>query len=264
MFQLAAGSIAGTDHIRIGKNNQDAYYSLIFGETAIAVVCDGCGSGEHTEVGAKIGARLLVEAIAQILPLQLTINYCLVEAQKRVLFHLRNLAKAMGGHLGQTVNDHFLFTIVGVIITPTGAAVFSLGDGVIIINGKIIQLGPFPGNAPPYLAYALLDSSPDLWELQVHQQLPIDDIKSILIGTDGVNDLIRLAEQNLPGKTEKIGAISQFWEQDRYFHNPDIVRRRLALINSKVTKIDWENQKTIKAAGLLPDDTTLIAIRKQP
>jgi hypothetical protein len=29
LFELAAGSIAGTNHLRTGKNNQDAYYSYI-------------------------------------------------------------------------------------------------------------------------------------------------------------------------------------------------------------------------------------------
>ena len=44
-FQLAAGSIRGREHLRLERNNQDAYATLRNEQYAIAVVCDGCGSG---------------------------------------------------------------------------------------------------------------------------------------------------------------------------------------------------------------------------
>lgn len=271
LFELAAGSIAGRNHQRTGLNNQDAYYGFSSSEATIAVVCDGCGSGAHSEVGAKIGARSVAEAIRRSLwnqPPDYPLDSAFLEAVRReVLVQLQNLAQAMGGDGDavdkQIVYDYFLFTIIGALLTPRGAMVFSLGDGVIIVNGKPLFLGPFPDNAPPYLAYELLWPDKECWQFQVHYQLAIDEVDSILIGTDGVGDLMALAERNFPGKSKAIGAIGQFWEEDRYFKNPDIVRRQLSLMARKVQKIDWENRQAIEEVGLLPDDTTLMVIRRR-
>ena len=124
------------------------------------------------------------------------------------------------------------------------------------------QIGPFPNNAPPYLAYSLC-GYPEWGHLQMHYQLPTQEVESILIGTDGVSDLIESQGSYLPGKPEKVGAITQFWQEDRYFKNLDMIRRRLSLINREVTKPDWQSQRLVKEVGLLPDDTTLIAIRRK-
>ena len=86
---------------------------------------------------------------------------------------------------------------------------------------------------------------------------------SILIGTDGIIDLMAISEQNFPGKPDRIGAIEQFWEQDRFFKNPDLVRRQLYAIAREVPKMDWKNRQVHKEVGFLPDDTTLMVIRRR-
>ena len=93
--------------------------------------------------------------------------------------------------------------------------------------------------------------------------MPTKEISSLLIGSDGLENLILAAENNIPGKNEKVGPINQFWEDDRYFKNPDMIRRRLTLVNRTITKTDWDNRKILKEHGLLPDDTTLIVIRRK-
>ena len=271
LFEVAAGSIAGRNHRRIGLNNQDAYYGFSSSEATLAVVCDGCGSGAHSEVGAKIGARLVVEAIRRSLSNQSLKSppdsAFLEEVRQEVLVRLQSLAIAMGGDgysvSKQIIHNYFLFTIIGALLTPRGAIVFSKGDGAIVVNGKPLFLGPFPGNAPPYLAYELLSPSPNRWQFQVHHQLAIDEVDSILIGTDGIIDLMAISEQNFPGKPDRIGAIGQFWEQDRYFKNPDLVRRQLYAIAREVPKMDLENRQAHKEVGCLPDDTTLMVIRRR-
>ena len=85
----------------------------------------------------------------------------------------------------------------------------------------------------------------------------------MLIGSDGVSDLIQVAEQALPGRSEMVGDLADFWQDDRYFRNPDQVRRRLALINREVTMLDKQAQHWVRQSGLLPDDTTLIVIRRK-
>jgi hypothetical protein len=230
LFEVASGSIAGSYHRSIGKNNQDAYGSTSTEKATIAVVCDGCGSGEHSEVGAKLGVRLAVEAIASHLSDRVDAEFW-EKLKLDLLGQLRDLAESLGGgncNASQTVNDYLLFTIVGAIATPMETVTFSIGDGVIAVNGKIARIGPFADNAPPYLAYGLY--CPDAVGFQVCDRLPTEEVRSIPIGTDGLGDLIAAELRNLPGKQEKVGGISQFCQEERYFTNPDAIRRRLSLM----------------------------------
>lgn len=271
LFEIVAGTIIGKDHLLVGKNNQDAFHYVINDDMVVAVVCDGCGEGKNSEVGAKIGAKLITKTISQTInrfPDREDSVQLWERIRQDVLAQLRILANAMDKSLSQTILDYFLFTAVGVLITPHGALTFSLGDGLTIVNGKIITLGPFPNNEPPYLAYgitgsSITDKTPELLQFKVNSVTNIDEVQSILIGTDGVLDLIRAAELNVPGKDEAVGSINQFWENDRYFKNPDMIRRKLSLINREVIRPDWKNQKIMKENGLLPDDTTLVVIRKK-
>lgn len=269
-FETAAGSVAGKDHTVVGKNNHDAFHCLSASDLTVAFVTDGCGSGSHSEIGAKIGVRLLTRALVRQLERRrellardrLTIeedilSFILEPARQDVLAELRLLANAMDESLSNVVAEYFLFTAVGAIITPTWTVVCSIGDGVFAVNGAMTMLGPFPGNEPPYLAYDLLpfdlhaSGAEQLrrssFRFRIGALIPTSEVTSILIGTDGVRDLAEASEVVLPNKAEPIGLISQFWQEDRYFRNPDMVRRRLTLAHR---------------ANALPDDTTLVAIRR--
>lgn len=276
LFGFAGGSVVGRSHRLAGKNNQDACCCLCEKEWTIAVVCDGCSSGEHSEVGAQIGARLIAQMLAGAIRRELhrgkpedsshgDMEALLEHVRRSVLMRLLPLAKSMGGSLSWTINNYFLFTVVGALLTPSGGIFFSLGDGVIVVNEEVIVLGPFPANAPPYLGYGLLEGNrtgqPDSLCFQVNRVLALRELRSFLIGTDGVQDLMKAASRPLPGKVESVGSLKQFWRDEHYFLNPDMVRRRLAGINRDVaTCVDGSMRKE---AGLLTDDTTLIVGRRR-
>lgn len=280
LFEVAAGSTPGKDHRRFIKNGHDAFAMHQEAELLIAAVCDGCGSGEHSEVGAKIGARLIVEAVRKHVnimnqrPFHVMSHredrpYPLWDAvREEVLSNILRLATAMGHRLSGVVNDYFLFTTVGAMITRASSCFFSNGDGVIIVNGDILELGPFPNNEPPYLAYDLVRSSlkldhPELLGFTANTVLPTEKLQSFLIGTDGVSELLRSSDKTIPGKKELVGSISQFWEQNRFFTNPDNVRRRLNGINHETVRYDAEQEMLVREYGLLSDDTTLIVGRRR-
>src|ERR1700685_3130347 len=68
-FQVASGSVVGMDHlgepsVLLGKNNHDSYAIHASPTGIIALVCDGCGTGERCEVGSRIGARLIAKLLA--------------------------------------------------------------------------------------------------------------------------------------------------------------------------------------------------------
>ncbi|MEM9539522.1 MAG: protein phosphatase 2C domain-containing protein, partial [Cyanobacteria bacterium P01_E01_bin.42] len=105
-YELAMGSVIGRRHIRLGVNNQDALSVLSRDRFTVAVVCDGCGSGRHSEVGAKIGAKLVVETISKALesdaiadPRDLKFWQCI---HQNILIQLQAFIKAMGGDWQQT------------------------------------------------------------------------------------------------------------------------------------------------------------------
>ncbi|MDJ0616230.1 MAG: protein phosphatase 2C domain-containing protein [Calothrix sp. MO_192.B10] len=267
-FELAGGSTIGREHLRLGKNNQDAYHWVSVESTTIAVVCDGCGSGTHSEVGAKIGGRLVVEAILRNLPQDgLSMDFWR-RVHQDLLDSLGMIAASLGGELVPVVKEYLLFTIVGAVITSQETALFAIGDGVFALNGEVITIPPFPNNAPPYLGYglitdAVLDMKAVDCQFRVHRQVPTSEVQSILIGTDGVEDLIGVADKCLPGKSDRVGEIAQYWEDNIYFRNPYGLNRRLALISHNSIKPDWEARRLIKQNGLLADDTTLVVIRRQ-
>lgn len=264
LFETAGGSILGRNHRLNAKNNQDAFCCLNTDDYIVAIVCDGCGSGEHSEVGAKIGARLVarfleIEIKRHDLSQQQSVEFLLKNTRLAVLKRLRLLAKELGSPLAWAINNYLLFTVIGALLTPQKAIFFSLGDGLVAINGEVQILGPFADNAPPYLSYGLAKTNfPEtLLRFEVERIMPAEDLDSFLIGSDGVSDLIHAEQKNIPSKSEKVGPLSQFWHDDKFFKNPDIVRRRLSSFNRDITA--GANRQN----GLLPDDTTLVVGRRK-
>lgn len=251
-FEVAAGSIVGREHVAAGKNNQDAFCWIQTPEATIAVVSDGCGSAKHSEVGASLGSRLAAEALRKhVHRLAAWPPSCVLEyVRLELLAALRELATAMGGSLAQTLNDYLLFTVVGAVVSDAISFVFTLGDGVVVVNGATDVLS-YPGNQPPYVAYGLTGSAmPEAERFQVRRCLPTAELSSILIGSDGVTDLMRT------------GDLSPFWEDARYFRNPAALTRRLTLLNRETQRALWDERRLERHHGLLPDDTTLVAIRR--
>ena len=103
------------------------------------------------------------------------------------------------------------------------AVVFGIGDGVFAVGDEITRLGPFPGNAPPYLGYGLAGEGP---RFSIHRVIPAASFTSALIGTDGAADYSALEGAAIPGaRGERVPPLRSFWSEDRFFRNVDAVRR---------------------------------------
>jgi hypothetical protein len=176
----------------------------------------------------------------------------------RVLKFLTTLTAQLGESL---VGEHLLFTVVGAVITPARTLVFSAGDGLWALNGQVHPLGPFPNNAPPYLAYGLLSSGAVALERQA--LVPTDEVMALMLGTDGAADLAKLSAARMPERDEPVGPLSQYWTDERYFQNPDALRRRLALLSRESVRADFTAHRLVRTPGLLADDTTLIVLRRR-
>lgn len=259
-FELAAASVQGREHARAGRNNQDAFFTRESARGLAAVVADGCGSGSQSELGAQLGARRAVEGALSLLEEGVSPGspLFLARLEADLLGFLAGLARQLGG---SAVGEALLFTLVGAVCTPDEVLVFSAGDGLWALNGEVNVLGPFPGNAPPYLSYGLL--SPGTALLGARALRPTAEVDSLVLGTDGAGDLRGLAEACLPGAEEPVGPLSRLWTEDRYFTHPDALRRRLAMLNREFVRADFTARRLVRAPGLLADDTTLVILRRR-
>jgi hypothetical protein len=243
-ISIAGGSVVGRAHRRAGRGSQDAFASAHAGGAAIAVVCDGCGGGARSEVGAAIGARLWTAAIAAQVETGAGVD--LDRARDAVLAQLGALAIALGGALDEVVRTHLLFTTVVAVWTPARLEVRAIGDGVIAIDGLVTTVGPFADNEPPYLAYGLLGATPP-WSCTIARAS--SDARTVLIATDGATALAELAP---------------FTDDARWFAHPDALRRRLAVINREELIYDAARGAIERRGAPLDDDTTIVVMRRTP
>ena len=268
-FEIAGGSVSGRSHLLAGKGNQDAYHWSIEERSLVAVVCDGCGSGAQSEVGAAIGARLVVAGVSRAIALGGAVDSAALweEVRANVLARLSDLVSAMGGKRSRLVSEMFLFTVVGLAAEADRAVIFAAGDGLFAVGDDVERLGPFARNEPPYLGYGLLEEDPlgpSSPRLLVHRAFSTSELDTVLLGTDGAADLPDLAARPMPGgEGEQVGPLRRFWEEDTHFTNRDAVRRRLARINREITRPVWSEKRLAKEPGLLEDDTTVVVIRRR-
>lgn len=279
IIDYASGSVIGRDHLYVGtgrrkvlvsKNNQDAHLVFFTDDYFIALVLDGCGSGSDSEVGSKEAAALFMLAFNKYLMYHVPGEAMFDRIRQDVLAEIRVRANGMGLSLSRTIADYYLFTVLGVYIDRSHTVIFSFGDGVFFLNGEMTNIGPFPGNAPPYMAYAITGSlgeqdHPRILQREFHiqAQIPTKELQTLLIGTDGILHMVAAENTFVPGREELIGPVSQFWTDDRYFANAFAVQRRLNIINRDHVDIDWDTQKITEEAGKLKDDTTLVVVRRR-
>jgi len=264
-FQVAFGTTTGTEHSLPGSpgygNSQDGLMVRETGTFCVGVVSDGCGSGKHTEVGAKLLAHLLVTAITddlhrfkwsnRVTEARSTANILLARARMQALGPLVSLATSLRGRhasLSTVAQMYFEATVVGFIMTDHWTIIFNTGDGYYALNDDLHQLGPFPNNAPPYPAYeftgsTLLESDPGAFHLHIREIVPTSIVQSLMVATDGLEYLIQAEGTPIPFSHdgELIGPASQLWTDQRFFpgnrKSPSPLQRWLNRVNRDVPNL---------------------------
>lgn len=278
-FQFASGSVPGRHHLGhhpnlVGLNNQDAMGMRVTDDHAVLVVSDGCGNGDYSEVGSRILTRITLNAFEMLIrePFgcePISGMWCGI-AFNEIRDRFRSVATAICDpeHFGwrdEFYRNHFLATLMVAIVTPETTAILSIGDGVYAVNGGVVELDPGVGNMPAYIAYGFMnDVQAPLgsYHFTVRTKIPTRNVTSLLIGTDGVGDLIAKEMFPLPGKLGKtVGPLSWFWSP-KAFKRSVKVHQRLRLINREVARERPGGGIEIHR-GLLPDDTTLISMRRK-
>src|SRR3989344_4330748 len=144
IFAIAGGSVAGRDHRRAGRNNQDAFCFAQGEYATAAVVSDGCGSSMTSEIGAGLLARLAVRSLMvnarRFAPQYVesdregAMRRLLVRVRSEILSALITLGVQLEESYPKAAQEHFLTTLVQVFIAPWGVCTFTIGDGLLVCN----------------------------------------------------------------------------------------------------------------------------------
>jgi hypothetical protein len=254
---LAVSAAAtGARHLRTARNGQDAAASWVGEAAGAIVVCDGCGSGASSEVGARLGARLVLAAVATRLARGMPPSALWDEVRAEVTAALGRLVDAMvpGGAdrdaRAQVIHDCLLFTVVAAAIGGGEACVWAIGDGGYAWRGAggdgVRVLGPFADNQPPYLAYELL-GMPQVAHVESIESIDLGGAGALAVATDGAVEL---------GLAALI--------DDRLLAHPDALRRKLGVLARGGERIDWTARRIARTPAALQDDGAVALIGWQP
>lgn len=236
-ISTASAAVIGARHLRIGRNGQDAAATWMGDGCAAAVVCDGCSSGAWSEVGARLGAQLAIRFLREALLAEARPRDLWPVLRSQLVAELARLADAIGGERERVVHDHFLFTIVAAAYRDDEVAVWALGDGGYALGDRVVALGPFADNQPPYLGYDLL-GSPQPSHLEVATACD-----RVIVATDGAIEVgLEVVD-------------------DKCFAHPDALRRKLAVLAKPGERIDWDARRVVRTPAALQDDGAIAALR---
>ena len=248
----AAAAVTGARHLRAARNGQDAAAVWLGDDAGAVVVCDGCGSGASSEVGARLGARLVVAALARRLAAGASpaCRDTWEAVRLEVIGALEDLVRVAVGEgdaaaRAAFIEEHLLFTIVAAAVRGGEAAVWALGDGAYTVEARTRELGPFADNQPPYLAYDLV-GMPQTAE---HEVIDAAVAGAVIVATDGVAEV----------------GLDVFGVEACLAH-PDALRRRLAVLARSGEQIDWGAKRVVRTPALLQDDgaVAILAWRGRP
>jgi hypothetical protein len=164
-LRLHVATIPGSEHVRLGKNNQDSFElgKLKFNQKdyLFGVVCDGCSAGKRSEAGAHLMACFICSEIPMIISAGVPLNEIAQALFIRCIGFLSAISAQtnMGtpGARAEFVRDYLFCTIMGFVMDEERVIFFSAGDGMFIVNDEITSINQ--DNTPAYLGYHLVDRS---------------------------------------------------------------------------------------------------------
>lgn len=174
----------GCSHKEGSINCQDATgeYNGIF-----KVVCDGCSEGQHSEIGAKLFCKLLVDRYKNFV--EKGKKY--IDVPALMMSVMDELVQLIGDN-PEDIKDYLSFTTLVVEKDPesNNAWVNYCGDGYIIVNkdDSILFKKLDCGKYPKYLSYNYVDGShmADYKDGVSIDVIEFEDITNIGVASDGI------------------------------------------------------------------------------
>lgn len=200
-YRVHSGLVVGRSHLVEQRNCQDALYTTSCVHDGrlycIGMLADGCSEGKHSEVGAQLAVRFVVQHIKK----QIEAGQELATIPATALTHLLHFLTGMVGnhHFSPSetvhyIEDYLLFTLIGYIIDEGTVHVFAMGDGVVILNERLYVIDQ--QNRPRYIGYHVLEGMRSAWNKPVLPEetiafytLPSDQmLQRLAIGSDAWGD----------------------------------------------------------------------------
>lgn len=224
----AMGGVVGREHRRVGRDGQDGHAAVVTPRLAVAVVTDGCSSGQASEVGARLFAGVLVRLVEHhvraaegaLVPDAIA-RAVTEDLVRRLATVLALLAEDEAPEAARAVERFLLFGFLVAVITDDVAFVFGVGDGVVVTEDEVVVLDPGPENAPPYAAYALLapEAAPEP-RVHVVREAPGKPTRFLAVATDGLAALDR-------------GELVALAGDARLAKNPSLLAKRLRVLEHR-------------------------------
>ena len=278
-LRFSWGSVIGADHVKSKKNCQDALMIIQKKDLTVAFVSDGCGDAvdsPFSEVGSRLGVAMVVNRIVSQLEnkARWRWDWCLNSAvfwkdvQEYTLEKIEDVARGLGGDYAKNVVNHFLFTLVGMVMTPELTTFVGLGDGYYFLNGdKYQMMSETKDNMPVYLAYNLVETNlkkmaPEDLILRPRKTALTSSVDSLMIATDGLNGVLADPKKLVPGTKTEVGGPEEFWSNPKYFDNPFSLGWRLNLLASEKRTMVWDEQRMEIHAPIVTDDLALVVANR--
>ncbi len=250
-FLAFSGSVTGRDHRRAERDGQDGYAVVGTDDVVAAIVTDGCSSGRASEIGARVGAAWLAALVARRFARidapdaldEAALVRAATDVTRELLDRLEVLARSFdpAGEVGSAcVGDALLFGFLAAVVTPHGAIVFGVGDGIVAVGARLTSIDPGPENAPPYLAYGLLGQRALLAPC-IHFVGSTTAVEILAVATDGAAPLV--------AATDPDASLTALVRDPRLAKNPSLLRKRLVVLSDR---------------GTFSDDATIAVVRRRP
>lgn len=232
-MKIGYGSIQGFTHRQLEYNNQDFVLVSENDNYNIGLIADGCGSGSNSEVGAQLGLKFLLRIISEQASSDWKVNL-----KENIQKYSSQIAEIHSSNPRDFTKNFLLYTIIGFVEENNKITIFSFGDGVIIIDDKVKVINQ--NNRPKYINNELIGNEGGKF---TYEEVILDE-QTILIGSDGVEDLIEAINKGLVDEYTDLHA---FIRDEKNFSDPIHIPKFL--------------QKYARS-GILKDDCTLIIVKK--
>lgn len=248
-FLAVSGAVTGRDHRRAERDGQDGHAVVVTEDVVAAIVTDGCSSGRASEIGARVGAAWLAALVEQCfrgIDTAPRAEAAAAGVTRELLVRLELLARSFdpaGDVSAARVDQSLLFGFLAAVVTPVTTIVFGIGDGIVVVDGRVTVIDPGPENAPPYVAYGLVGGSRACIQPRIHFVGATADVEVVAVATDGAAPLTAGAAANADASLETLAA------DPRYAKNPSLLRKRLVVLSDR---------------GTFSDDATIAVVRRRP
>ena len=272
-FDICGGSVTGFSHLdddskTVAIGNQDAFRFGFdeSGRYAVGVVSDGCSSGCDSKTGARLISKWVIEAVKQEMsqtdPTPHSVKEKVVEQLRDgIRGYIRLVATNQGDphESAKIIHQTFFATAIFFVVTPTWTAIFGAGDGIYAINSTVSVLSAPKSNTPKYFAYSCLSEkyAKDYKDasIEILSVMDTDRLESLMIGTDGLEDLV---------DSKSKSALEALWKDPALSASQEALGNYL-LSQQAVSDREWEEIKpgnlTRKSRSIFADDATTVVLR---